>query len=245
MANGDFTDEELTAYLDGEASDDVSSRITAALAQGSGGVSDRLEALGAALGPMQAAYGALLNEAPKMPVLPSNAPARGRPRLALVAASVATLVLGFGIGQWNPAAGAVERDWMTYVASYQALYVPETLPKAVPSEAERLAQLGRLGFVLGLDLPLPEVEGLTYARGQVLGFDGVPLIQLAFATEAGTPVALCIIERPEDQDTAIALARREGLEAAAWIDGGYGFLLIGGTDRAMIRDAAEQFAAAL
>lgn len=239
-----FTDEELTAFLDGEADDALQAEIEAAL-EADPSVAEQMAELEIPLAPIAEAYEALLQDAPPMPALPEPVAApspRGRWGVGLVtfgtglAAGLAVAVFtGFGTPEPAP------RGWVSFVASYQVLYTPETLAVANPSPDEAAVQLASVSDALGLDVSaLPEAAGLTFKRAQVLGFNGKPLVQIAFARADGTPVALCIIPSGPDAKP-VDMGEAEGLGLARWNTPGYGFLLIGGTDAAPLRQEAETF----
>lgn len=244
-----FSDEELTAFLDGEADDALHAEIEAAL-ENDPAVVEQIEALDVPLAPIAEAYEALLQDAPPMPVLPeasavapTPAPARqgrwawgfGTFATGLAAGLAVAMFTGFGTPEPAP------RGWVSFVASYQALYTAETLAIDDPSEDEAAMQLAAVSNSLGLDLSgLPEAEGLTFKRAQVLGFNDKPLVQIAFARADGTPVALCIIPAGPDAKP-VNMGQAEGMELARWNTPGYGFLLIGGTDDAPLQQEAETF----
>ena len=109
------------------------------------------------------------------------------------------------------------------------------------TEAERAAQLAEVSAALGLDLTsVPDAEGLTLKRAQVLGFNGKPLVQLAYQRADGTPVALCIIPAGPD-GKAVSMGVAQGMELARWNTPGFGFLLIGGQDQQPLRNEADAF----
>lgn len=248
MTARNFTDEELTSVLDGEADGTLTLAVEEAM-KVCPTLTARLERLSVLTDGLPVAMGHLLSVAPAMPVLPAAVQASARFGWVQSAAVAAALVLGIGIGGYIavPTAGpAVAQGWMGYVAAYQALYVPQTVAIDAPSAAEAGAQVAGLSAVLGRDLSgaLAEV-GLEYRRGQVLGFEGRPLVQLAYAGPDGAPFALCIIALPGGEDVATTTATFEGLAAAHWTEGGYGFLLIGGEDAGLIERAAGGFRAAI
>ncbi|MEL7132394.1 MAG: hypothetical protein AAGK77_08280 [Pseudomonadota bacterium] len=242
-----FSDEELTAYLDGEADGVLRARIEKAL-ETDAEVAEQLAALDIPLVPIAEAYETLMQDAPPMPALPEIedvAPvssSRGRWTwgvgtfaTGLAAGLAVAMFTGFGTPEPAP------RGWVSFVASYQVLYTPETLVIANPSVAETQMQLATVSDALGLDLNgLPEAEGLTFKRAQVLGFNGKPLVQIAFARADGTPVALCIIPSGPDAKP-VSMGAAEGLGLARWNTPGYGFLLIGGNDAAPLEAEAETF----
>jgi len=241
-----FSDEELTAFLDGEADDALQAEIETAL-EADSALGDQLAALDVPLTAIAEAYDNLLQDAPPMPVLPqaTQAPApRGRWAWGIgtfatgLAAGLAVAVFtGFGTPEPAP------RGWVSFVASYQTLYTAETLAVADPSAQEAAMQLAAVSDALGLDISsLPAAQGLTFKRAQVLGFRDKPLIQIAFARADGTPVALCIIPSGPDAKP-VDMGEAEGLGLARWNTPGYGFLLIGGTDAAPLAQEAETFQA--
>ena len=70
------------------------------------------------------------------------------------------------------------------------------------------------------------IEGLEFRRAQTLGFEGRPLLQLAYVTVEGVPVALCLVS--VDQGDRLARSSRQyGLATMDWIKGGVGYVLIG------------------
>lgn len=247
-----FTDEELTAYLDGEADSELHAAVDAAL-ESDPAVVDQLGALDVPLAPIVEAYDALLQDAPEMQALPEAAPLAqpsvGAPRsrwgfgvgtFATGIAAGLAVAMFTGLGTPEPAPAA-PRGWVSFVASYQALYTPETLAMSDPTRDEAAVQLASVSDALGLDLSgLPQTEGLTFKRAQILGFKDKPLIQIAFVRADGTPVALCIIPAGSDAKP-VSMGAAEGLGLARWNTPGFGFLLIGGTDEAPLEAEAETF----
>ncbi len=244
-----FTDEELTAFLDGEADDALATEIGEAL-ETDAALNDRLSTLDIPMAPLKQAFDALLADAPPMPPLPEAAPAQApatAPRFGwgwgigtfgtgLAAGLAVAVFTGFGQPEPAPPPG-----WVAFVASYQSLYTPATLASVTTTDADRAAQLQTVSEALGLDLTsLPEVEGLTFKRAQVLGFNGKPLVQLAFQRADGTPVALCIIPAGPD-GKPVSMDAAQGMELARWNTPGFGYLLIGGQDQEPLQTEADAF----
>ena len=189
-----FTDEDLSQFLDDEASAEMTARIEDAL-NTDVQLQQRVEQLSVASHTYKQAFDNLLTLAPASPVL--EPPSQERfGNLRLIAASlVAGAVLGLGL--MYPWQGQATPNWKDVVASYQSLYVPETLTAVQNTPQERQAGLVSLSERLGFDLrTLPEIEGLTFVRSQELGYEGRPLAQLTFLTGDNGPVALCIRESP-------------------------------------------------
>ncbi|WP_299151723.1 hypothetical protein [uncultured Tateyamaria sp.] len=240
-----FSDEDLTAYLDGEAEDVLHAAIDAAL-ETDEALGERLAELDIPMGAITDAYARLLNTVPEPPVFETpvaNAPKSrfgwgwGVSTFGTGIAAGFAVAMFTGFGTPEPA----QRGWVSFVASYQALYTTATLNVADPSAEEATLQLATVSDALGLDLTaIPQTEGLTFKRAQVLGFKGKPLIQIAYLRDDGTPVALCILPAGPDSQP-INMAQAEGLDIARWNTPGFGFLLIGGTDTAPLAEEAETF----
>lgn len=241
-----FSDEELVAYLDGEADFAPVAAIDQALGQDHA-LQKRLAALQIDPDAIEAAFADL---GPSTQVVPLAAPvavnATTPPRnvawlFGSIAASVAALVVGISIGSARvPALDG----WDEYVAAYQALYATSTLAHVTATDSQKQAELDRVTASIGKSIALenldmfPEAE---FTRSQILSFQGQALIQLAFLTSTGDPLALCIIRNDGVPDSAPALAQMEGLSTARWAQNGYDFILIGGNDDALIRRMSSTF----
>ena len=234
-----YKDEVLTAYLDDEVEAEVRDAIDAAVADDTE-LQDRLASLRFPTKYLHAAASELLSAAPPPPEMDTlkKVPIVGRGyRQALAASLVVGLIFGAALMslRHNP-----PDDWMDYVAAYQALYVNETLAGIDLDPEVNASSLDALSATLGLDLrPAPSDETLRFKRGQLLGYRGKALVQLAYLNPLGEPVALCIIKSETGTDAPISTTTLEGMAAAFWEENGFAFLLIGGTDTATIETAAE------
>lgn len=238
MTRKEFSDDELTAYLDGEAGEALSAQIADAVKHDAL-LEGRIKALEMPLEAVKGSFDALLRAAPTMEPLPSETQT-GVSFVKLGAAMAASLVIGALASFWA-LSGQKQADWRDYAAAYHALYVNGTLAGVANSPAETEAALAHLGTVLAHDLSAALSDDvLEYKRGQVLGFQGQPMIQLAYLSPLGDPVALCLI-RSEGTDAGIEMKELEGLAAAQWQRDGVAYLLIGGTDAGLIEDAAARF----
>jgi anti-sigma factor RsiW len=238
-----FSDEELVAYLDGEADFAPSDAIEAARTEDPA-LQARLDALALDHAALKTAFADL---APDQVIVPMATTLPGRrwswPWAGLCAASVAAaLVLGIAIGSSR---NAPLQGWAEYVAAYQALYSTSTLSHIQSGPEAQQAELDRVGAAIGKSLTLSDLglfPDVQYTRAQVLSFEGRPLIQLAFLTSTGDPVALCIIRSDKrGQGGAPELARMEGLSAARWAQSGYDYILIGGQDAELISRMSATF----
>ncbi len=233
-----WSDEEITAFLDGEMAPREAARIRAAAGEDRA-LARRIEALSLDREAVASAFDALLDAARSRDLGLCLEAARAgakpeaghwRSRWAWPASLAAALAAG-GVLAWAlmPAPGS---DWRIEVAHYQALYVPETLSPITPDSARLQEEFARAGKAIGLDLgpeELAGIAGLELRRAQVLGYRGAPLVQIAYSGPDGTPVAFCIIRRegvasPPESDVLI------GLAAASWSSPTHGYLVIGGDD---------------
>ncbi len=246
-AKGGFSDQELSCYLDGEAPDDLARAIACAL-ETDPALTARLDALKAGEAAFVRAMDKALIAAPVMPAL-DDSPAVQRaaartPWTYGLAGVAAGVIAAIGLSwQFSP---SNEPGWRDVVASYQSLYVTETLALVNQTPAAQQADLERLSASLGIDLTsLPEAPGLSFKRAQQLGFKGKPLAQLTFLTTDGGPVALCIVRTGGDTSPDMTAEVLSGLDTYTWTHDGYGVLLVGPKGSPYLEEAAETFRSAL
>lgn len=241
-----ISDEDLTAYLDGEASSDLKARIKAANTSGSD-VRARLAALNiSGLNLADVLDPETLNS-PALPKDLGNSGSRGSHALLFPLAMAASFAIGIGLTvALRPAPSAdMSPDWVTAIASYQALYVTETLSGAKQESAITAQKLSTANALLGVDLaPAQSLGDLSLRRVQMLGFGGTPLIQMAYLDQAGTPFAFCITKTNEADREARAETRFD-LATASWVRNGIGYVLIGGTQTDLVQDLAMDLATRL
>lgn len=250
-----FTDEELVAYLDGEVEFTPADAITAALANDPA-LAQRLADLDVNKDALRSGFDLMLDEN-QSPVLPQSlhsamaTPPKAANNNWLMAGSMAASILvalfvGYGAGNFlnQPEAPG----WKAYVASYQSLYSADTLRHVNASPEAQTAELERVAAAIGKSIDLAALQrnpDLTYKRAQVLSFKGKPLVQLAFLTKSGEPVALCILKSSKPDSTEMSQANLEGMSSASWNKDGYAYLLIGGDDPALISGLANSYRGAI
>ena len=195
-----FTNEELTAYLDGEAEAGLDAEIAAAL-ESDPQLREQLRRLQVDTAALRTSFDAMLTEAPPapdwvaQPAAEPNSP-RSRYQFAAIAAVAVTCL----IGGWLAASllnAPPPPSWQDFAAKYHALYVTDTLRNADTTAQTVNRGLARVAAALGRELDpsiVRRLDGLDYKRAQVLGFQGTPLIQVAYLSKSGAPVALCIIK---------------------------------------------------
>jgi anti-sigma factor RsiW len=247
----DFSDEELTAYLDGEQDFAPVEAIGAAL-RADPRLQQRADALRLRPGEIKQAFDQLLIKAPvpQLAYAPSlDAASPAWTHAGFRQAIAAALLLAMGAAGGHYLTRAPLDGWREYVAAYQTLYVGETIANISRSEDEAAAELGRATAAVGKPVALAALTAdtaLTYKRAQILGYKKQPLVQLSFLSKAGEPIALCIMRAKAGAATEPpAYAERQGLASASWSQGGYDYLLIGGTDRSMLEQAAKRLSEAI
>ena len=239
-----FEDNQLRAYLTGELPAADAARLEAALAE-----DDGLEARLLALEPLATPLGDVFKTLPDSARLPDVAAVASKPSLigrvlpyGLVA-GIAGLI-GVGLAGFNQPADAL--TWQEQVAVYQALYVAETVAPLAPTPEGLAAEFERASNILGRELVPAEYDdlpGLTLKRAQVLGFEGQPLIQIAFASETSAPIAFCILRSGED--AGAVQTELSGLPTVHWSEGGFGYMLIGDLSEGALRALASELGATL
>lgn len=250
------SDETLTAFIDGELSEEEHRRLTE-LMERFPAVADRVAFLSRATLPYPDAFAPLLDEAPRGDLQrmldgipsPSARPAEaGWSRRRLFGALAASLAVGvLGDRMWLATArdgsainadtnavanadtdGDGDRHWHGVVAQYMALYTPETLGDGTPGREAQAAQLAVLNRRLGLSLTPDTVAlpGAGFRRAQLLAYDGQPLAQITYLVPESGPLALCILRRA-GTPSGIVEERRLGMNIAFWSAPGHTALLIG------------------
>lgn len=158
-------------------------------------------------------------------------------------ARAATLMVGLAMGTSLMYWADDTPDWRQEVASYQALYVKETIASLDRSEHELKQELVAASAAVGQQLNLSDLndlDGLKLLRTQVLGHEGAPLIQIVFADPNGAPVAFCILKDTNAAGTTMQSTNLKGMASADWTGNGYRYLVIGGQNQSRIDTVAEQ-----
>lgn len=233
-----FSDAELTTYLDGEADSVLASQINVALAEDEG-LAARVAELSSGVDLLNDAFSLDHLSAPAYVAPASPKATRSGIMLPL------TIAASFALGAVVMQAFQPKTDWVDIIASYQALYVTETLSRAVqaPALAENVFQTAQ--SALGVDLrAATEIPGLDFKRAQLLAIEGQTLIQMAYLDGAGRPFAFCAV-RLDDGDQSLLSEMSHGLAAASWISDGVGFVLIGGDDTDAVTALSDSLRRAL
>ena len=244
-----YTDDDLIAFLNGEADETLATGIEEAIAADPT-LEDRLMALDPGIGAAEEAFEELKGPKEGAISLPPSQSADSSPGvirkvLPLAAAALvgAFLVSGF----LEPPED--DTNWRVQVANYQALYSADTVGSTSFSNVDLEIQTSLAAERIGLPdliLALQATQGLTHVRTQTLQVNGTPLAQVVFKTADGVPVALCGIARTEGSASAeIGFGRMAKMQSASFETNGHSWLLVGGKDADLILENAKQFRDAL
>ncbi len=244
-----FSNEELTAYLDDEIGPAERRRINAALEVNTN-LKVQLDSLKIDRAMLKADFDDLMQSAPRYNVNHVTTievvqiPTDNRLKFAVVGALCAMMA-------WVAATGlfrAPPITWQEKAAIYHSLYVNRTISDVVTNPASAQVELERATKALGKDIFLANLNRIPefeYKRSQILGFEGRPLLQVAFLSRIGSPIVLCIMRGDIVAAKGIKTDVIQGMAAATWSKGAYEYLLIGGSDKELIARAANTFAAVL
>jgi anti-sigma factor RsiW len=122
----------------------------------------------------------------------------------------------------------VQAEWVERIASYQSLYVANTISDINPNPERVVQSIKELFSAYGINATIPDLSeaGYTLARVQELGYEGRPLIQLIYSGEGRVPLALCLMRTTGLTDSAPAITRFDGLQAIDWIAANQRFVIV-------------------
>jgi anti-sigma factor RsiW len=150
-------------------------------------------------------------------------------RFALAAAFVtgAFSALVFG-SLWTTSNETVAgmAEWVKPIASYQALYVRDTVDRTADSAERAVMVIQDFESESGqapLVVPDLSAAGFEFKRIQRLGIrvtnTEMPLIQMAYLPLVGKPGALCVLRNQGGVDVAVKAQRMDNLSVVTWTRG--------------------------
>jgi anti-sigma factor RsiW len=244
-----ISDETLTAFLDGVLDEATAARVAGRI-DSNAALKARLSRLTIDLPLMRKDY---QDFAATMPLdalraaihsgpapVAANSNAKGWSKAAIATACAACIALGMFMspfaasyfagfrGVSGDIASTNKKSWRQAVAEYQVLYAAETLAWNTQDPQMQDKTLAKLSARIGmpLDRTKLQLDKASYQRGQLLTFEGSPLIQLAYLYQGDTPVAFCLIA-DHAKDAAPASEAREGMPLIHWARGGVSYMVIG------------------
>ena len=235
----------LRAFVDGELSPAERSRVEAVLSNHAE-LKREADAMYASRVPYRAAFDAQL--LPPMPAALQQHLANLSAAASVVAPSSAKpshrnwfVTLGMGVGiaaafaagvTLNPnlfhgkpsspevivAAHLETAPWVQAIASYQALYVRDTVDRTTDNAERAKTILRNFESTEKAKLTVPNLlsAGLEFKRIQLLGFGDRQLVQMAYLPPEGKPGALCVLRSTNAKDTAPTAQRIENLSIVTW-----------------------------
>jgi anti-sigma factor RsiW len=268
MQETTFSDEVLTAYLDGELDAPARERIESAL-QARSDLRCRLGALQAGERPFRRSFDALLEQAPTERLqailqnlsVPTGKEAPQARRVArswrpalLAAGFCAVFVAGISFDrllQFLPesapttqADGAFDQaeleEWREAVVVDLGFFTAAGLASIPEPEAKGARELDALGLTLGTALPPERVAlaGAELKRADILQYEGRPLGQILYIDPQYGPIALCILKSGEAQ-APLRIEQRSGFSVGHWADGRFSYMLIARNRPGDLRRLAE------
>jgi anti-sigma factor RsiW len=116
------------------------------------------------------------------------------------------------------AANLETAPWVRAIASYQALYVRETVDRMSDNAEHAQTILRSFEAKEKAKLTVPNLvnAGLEFKRIQLLGFGDRQLVQMAYLPPEGKPGALCVLRSTNSKDAAPTAQRIENLSIVTW-----------------------------
>lgn len=237
------SDEQLTAFIDGELDAADRDRIERLIASDER-VAERFDFLSRSALPFGEAFEPMLADAPAgalqamLATIPAvherevrTARIGRRGFLGAIAASfVAAIAIDRVVIDVGHRISRPDEDteWRAVVAQYLSLYTSDTLSAPAGDRAQQVAQLNAVGAKLGLALA-PEtvaMPGVEFKRAQILNYDSKPLAQIAYLDPESGPMALCIVQSAKGA-AAPDMENRRGMNVVFWSSATHAFMLIG------------------
>ena len=179
-----YSSEILTAYLDGELDAELTKNISTQ-ATSNPLLKQRILALEVEKKAIAASFEKLLSHSPDVPdflVTDEQTDQSFLPQAARFAAACVLCMLVGGFFGYTYSQSQNE-GWRQYVATYQALYVQQTLEHIQITQEASISELERVSQVVGKQIPYSLVtnqEGYQYKRAQILGYRGRALAPTHF-----------------------------------------------------------------
>ena len=241
MTDQSYSDQQLKAYLDGSSSEEEVAAIVGAISR-SPELEQRLLAL-EPLSPLaREAFAAVPADERLRGLLPPETKQKS-PRRVAQFSLVACLAGAIGFALAALMAPSTDLGWREQIAVYQALYVRDTIASIAPLDADLNLQFVRGSDVLGREVRpdmVRALDGLDLRRAQVLQSEQQKILQIVFAGPEGEPFAFCIVAldgRPQSSD--LEFEELAGVPTAHWIEGDFGYMLVGRVAPQLMRDAAQ------
>jgi anti-sigma factor RsiW len=135
--------------------------------------------------------------------------------------------------------------WVEAVASYQALYVRDTVDRPADSKDRAASVISEFQNSTQTKLVVPDLAsaGFAFKRVQRLSFGNKPLLQMAYLPTAGLTGALCVMPAETSGDVALQLFESHRLNGATWQREGLSYVFVADADAATVKAIGEKLIA--
>lgn len=247
-----LTDEELNRYVDDRLGDDRRAEVETLLAA-DGNARSTADAYRAQNAALHGLFDGVLEEPVPAALARTLQGRRGFTiaPLAAAAAAVALLMIGGGVGWFArdslaPASSGPMVIASTEVAEWaltaHALYSPEVRHPVEVVAADEAHLVAWLTNRLGAEVRAPRLAPLGYSLigGRLLPSPGGPAAQFMYEDDTGSRLTLYVSSgRHENQETAFRFVQDGAVNAFYWIDGPFGYALVGEIDKDDLRRSAR------
>ena len=238
-----YSDDQVRSYLAGTLPDGEVAELEAQL-ETSPELERRLLAFEPFAAQARAAFAGIPADERLVGLVPGpSTPARWNVGIALAACLAG--IVGFGLGIFSKP--TPELGWRERIAIYQSLYVPATVAPLDPMEEELDRQFVNGSKALEREIRPQELQGLAQlrlVRAQILETNGLPIMQIVFSSTSGEPLAFCIVNLGDDvQPAGLEFEQRAGVPTAHWVEGEYGYMLVGRVNSDVMNATAQELRA--
>jgi len=122
-------------------------------------------------------------------------------------------------------------DWAEVIASYQSLYVRETVEHLERTDNAKKTVETTSTILQQTRVKIPDLShhGFHFVRAQRLGYKQKPLFQLVYLADDGVPLALCFMPDVADPRT-LTQFDFDKLNTGYWREAGHRFVIVGDID---------------
>jgi anti-sigma factor RsiW len=136
--------------------------------------------------------------------------------------------------------------WVQAVASYQALYLRDTVDRPADSQERAAEVIAEFQNKTQTKLVVPDLAkaGFEFKRVQRLQFENKPLLQIAYLPKVGLTGALCMMQSETNADVELQVFESHGLSGVTWQRAGLSYVFVADTSSTAVKAIGEQLVAA-
>lgn len=251
----------LSAYLDGELSDEDTRMVEEKLASDPQ-AGREMEMLVAANNMAKQQFDDLLKEPVPLNVIRAinDASADSRPRVsafpvwqALAACLVMSVVGGAGGYYLHDKIGTsqivvAKAGWLSEIADYHAVYAKQKRHLVEVPGTERAHIEKWLGGTTKVNFSVPDLQelGFNFEGARLLVINGQPVAQLIYKETSGAIVAICLKKNSKGQQASVGKTFKTdqimGFEFVSWNSRDANYTVVGASEQPHLQDIAERAA---